>query len=118
MFCAKGQKGGQKLCNHVANSRFLLGELFRKPNRGCLGTFLLLWNVTAHHRQHKTPPVHTTVSSYIHFAVGQRVDRVRRHTLLSVRMNEWSDITTPPAGLRGEHWDNRTCAASTEQRRE
>jgi hypothetical protein len=35
VFCAKGQTDrqtkGQKLCNHVANSRFSLGELFRKP---------------------------------------------------------------------------------------
>jgi hypothetical protein len=43
---------------------------------------------------------------------GAEGDGVRRHTLLSVRMNEWSNITTPPARLHGEHSDNCTCAAS------
>jgi len=40
--------------------------------------------------------------------VVQRVTGGKRHTLLSVRMGEWGNITTPPAGLPGEQRDSST----------
>ena len=39
---------------------------------------------------------------------GAEGDGVRRHTLLRLRKNERSSITTPPARLRGGHRDNCT----------